>query len=575
MNAAERLSAELGEETARPAQKRSANNNGAPSLFTLANGVDTLRLLGKLGIEHDEQFATCPGCGEPGALICENGGLKCLHERCSRIGPTGFKGFRNPVGIVEQVKGLDPKDAAVWICGEFGIEIPKYERKSSSTEEPPPDDAPWGRDEDDPHAPHSDAPPDKSEDSSNPKESKSEQKPSSSALESKWIDLGNALEFVTEQPPPQTWLLKQWHGQQDHGVFPRGKTGLFTATGGVGKTYALIQLAIAVASGGFWLDFRAVQAGHVLVALGEEDAEEAWRRIWRALNAAEMDIGQRKNIASHLHLLPLHGVPIALTCSPSPGVIATSDFATELRRKLDGFGVDWSLLILDPLSRWAGGGIESNNEAATRFVQVVETLTTVRGNPSVLLAHHSSQTSTRAGESDARGVTGIRDGFRWQASMDAIVSPDGTIDGVHLKNPKSNYSMRFQPLLLARNTEPGIEGTLRIANDFEAETLRAALPKDRQSADERAKARQERSRGAFQTNESRVLDLLPVAPAHISGMTIETELRAAGTPMSDKTIRGILDRLVIAGRAVDLSDGAQSKPRQWARRIGADDARKD
>jgi hypothetical protein len=44
-------------------------------------------------------------------------------------------------------------------------------------------------------------------------------------------------------------------------------------------------------------------------------------------------------------------------------------------------------------------------------------------------------------------------------------------------------------------------------------------------------------------------------------------LRAAGTPKSDKTLRGILDRLVADGIVVDLSDGAQSKPRQWARKV--------
>jgi hypothetical protein len=388
----------------------------------------------------------------------------------------------------------------------------------------------------------------------------------SSALEARWIEIGRRLEFVTEAPPPQTWLLKQWQGQHDHGVFPRGKTGLLTATGGVGKTMALIQGAVAVASGGFWLDtFRPAEPGPVLLALAEEDEEEARRRIWRAINAADLTAEERAECASRLHLLALHGVPVALTWSPSHGVVATSDFAVALRDKLNNHGVDWALIILDPLSRWAGGGIEANNEAATRFVQVVETLTTVRGSPSVLVAHHSSQTMSRAGESDARGVTGIRDGFRWMASMDAIADDEGNVDGVMLRNRKSNYSLRFKPMLLVRNTEQGIEGTLRQATPAEADDLAAALPKERQSAGQRDQIRQNQKRGAFEADCAAVLALMPTAPKHITGTALETALRAAGTPKSDKTLRGILERLVEEARVVDLSNGAQSKPRQWAR----------
>jgi hypothetical protein len=145
MNAAERLRAETGGEKKPEASKRSEPRDGAPSMFTLANDVDTVRLLEKLGVEHDEKFATCPGCNSEGALIGENGGLKCLHDTCKPAGPTGFPGFRNPVAIVEKVRGLDPKDAARWICESFGIPIP--ERKKKSDKEPDPTD------DDDPRAP--------------------------------------------------------------------------------------------------------------------------------------------------------------------------------------------------------------------------------------------------------------------------------------------------------------------------------------------------------------------------------------------------------------------------------------
>jgi len=388
-----------------------------------------------------------------------------------------------------------------------------------------------------------------------------------SPIDAHWIDLARAPEFVTTEPPPQTWLFKRCHGPDEVGVLPKGKTGLLTAAGGIGKTMALIHFAIGQARGGFVFDtFRAVEHGHVLLALGEEDAAEIHRRLWRALNALELSLHERLAMAERIHVLPLHGVPVALTFAPTPGVVTETEFAGQLRSKLDGHGVDWSLIILDPLSRWAGGGVETNNEAATRFCQVVETLTGVRGKPTVLVAHHSSQNSTQAGSSDARGVTGIRDGFRWQASLDAVVTEDGDLEGVRLSNPKSNYSMRFPPLLLLRNSEPGIEGTLRLATPAEAQELGERLPRSQQNSEQRNKATRSRKQEIFDAECTAVLGLVPMAPKHTSVTAILTELRAAGTPKGDKTVKGILEHLAAKGFIVDLSSGAQSKARQWARR---------
>lgn len=285
----------------------------------------------------------------------------------------------------------------------------------------------------------------------------------SSALQEKWVYLGNAEELLTKEAPAQNWLLKVPRGAHDVGVLPRGRCGLLTATGGVGKTYALVDLAIAVALGDFWLGtFRVVAPGNVLLALAEEDLDEARRRLWKTCNARELSLDQRRAIAMRLHLLPLAGSSVALTYSPMPGVVAATGFAADLREHLDRAVDDWSLLVLDPLSRWAGGGVETDNEAATRFVQVVETLTTVRGRPVVLVAHHSSKASAKDGASDARGVTALRDGFRWQASLDVVRGEDGS-HSVKLTNRKSNYSRLFDDVLLVRSENQGTEGTLQPA----------------------------------------------------------------------------------------------------------------
>jgi hypothetical protein len=133
-----KLEKEFGEEpkqVAAPKQQSSGGPVTAPGegLYSRANSVDTIALLDLLGIGHhphgSDEHAICPGCGEDGALVCENGGLKCLHDRCSLAGPPKNKGFRAPLDIVAQVKQCSPKEAALWICERFGLERPAPPRQ--------------------------------------------------------------------------------------------------------------------------------------------------------------------------------------------------------------------------------------------------------------------------------------------------------------------------------------------------------------------------------------------------------------------------------------------------------------
>ncbi|MFZ5893258.1 MAG: YfjI family protein [Myxococcota bacterium] len=94
------------------------------SVFALANGIHTRLLLDRYGIEHDEKHARCPGCGETGALICESGGLKCLHNRCACVGPPNHPGLRLNVDLVAEREGIPPLRAAELICEWFGVTKP-------------------------------------------------------------------------------------------------------------------------------------------------------------------------------------------------------------------------------------------------------------------------------------------------------------------------------------------------------------------------------------------------------------------------------------------------------------------
>lgn len=362
----------------------------------------------------------------------------------------------------------------------------------------------------------------------------------------RWVQLADRPELLIDAPPKQVWLLDRYVEQRTVGVLPRGRTGLLTATGGLGKTYAAVQLAVAVASGGFWLDtFRVATPGHVLLALAEEDIDEAQRRLWRACNAAELSAEQRRQVAARIDLLPLYGVSVALTYSPAPGVVVASEIATALRERLERRGVDWALIVLDPLSRWAAGGVESDNESATRFAQVLEALRSVPGSPTLLVNHHSSKASTRDGDSDARGVTGIRDAFRWQVSLDGLRSEDGK-RAVRLRNKKSNYSPEFDDLILVRNQERGIEGTLRVATAAEAAPFGMTTEQARdEKRDDRARERVVRDAVAV----ARILEAQP----GIGGRELRAAMRAQTGAGHERTDAA----LAYLGSAVERATGAR------------------
>ncbi|HEY4117930.1 MAG TPA: hypothetical protein VGM56_08745, partial [Byssovorax sp.] len=140
----------------------------------------------------------------------------------------------------------------------------------------------------------------------------------------------------------------------------------------------------------------------------------------------------------------------------------------------------WALLVLDPFARWAGDDAEKDNAIATRTVQASESLIRAPGMPTVLVAHHVSQDGARTGAVTARGVTGIRNGYRWEAAL----TPDGS--DVLFRQSKSNYS---RPMLDPLRCVRGEGGVLRVATPAE-EAERAARVEAK--ADERAASKDRR-----------------------------------------------------------------------------------
>lgn len=291
-----------------------------------------------------------------------------------------------------------------------------------------------------------------------------------------WQTLSEAGVNFADYPPKRRWLLTH----SGEGALPLGKCGVLASRGGVGKTQALIQLALAVALGDercLWLDtFKVESPGNVLLALGEEDPEEIQRRLYRAACAMGLDRDQRERASKVIVALPLAGIPVALTARDERGNTATTQILESLQRHLRDR--QWSLIILDPLSRFAGDDTEIDNAAATRFVQAVETLVKAPGSPTVLVSHHSGKSDDDGGPK-VRGSSAIEDGFRWVATMNGVsrTKESGeTVRGVRWTLRKTNYTRHIPDVYLVHSNDEHAAGALIPASKELAELLAGKKP---------------------------------------------------------------------------------------------------
>ncbi len=298
-----------------------------------------------------------------------------------------------------------------------------------------------------------------------------------SPIDAAWRTLGE-LDALDNPPAPRQWLLErpdeETNGATRKGVLAMGKTGLLISPGGVGKTLVLVQLALAVATGRTWLEhFITSTPGRVLIALAEEDVEEIRRRVYSVARAMRLTDEQRQLAAQNIVSMALAGTNVALVESQG-GRTTETTMLHELRKKLDAS--EWRLVILDPLSRFAGGDTEKDNAAATRFIEAAESLCKAPGSPAVLIAHHTAKPfrgpgrPASASANDARGASALKDGVRWVANLEALDGGDA-----RLTVTKSNYGPAGSPIHLTRDFDQG--GYLRILTNEERKNRETARSK--------------------------------------------------------------------------------------------------
>jgi hypothetical protein len=240
----------------------------------------------------------------------------------------------------------------------------------------------------------------------------------------------NLSDVFRSEPPALRWLLRN----DDGPVLRMGDLGMLSGAGGAGKTTALVQLSLAVATGRPWLSTLAGEGGYqtpegggrVLLAIAHEDAVEVRRRLYKAAQLAKrartpVSAQQLKDAVDRITVLALKGAdlfPLTTNDGTTSGTWVDIDYALRDKGATNG---GWSLVILAPLVRFANNLVETSASDASVFVDSLRHFTAAPGNPAVLVSHYTTKVSRKNCDDveRPRGVRELVNGFGWHAVLSA------------------------------------------------------------------------------------------------------------------------------------------------------------
>ncbi len=224
------------------------------------------------------------------------------------------------------------------------------------------------------------------------------------------------------------------------------------APGGSGKTFLLIQAAIAAAIGGHWLNAKADKPVKVLYLAAEEEQDELDRR-------AQM-VAKSMGLMENPLLLKLAENNLRLfgRIGKNERLMDDKKDPREIFNQLKFFlekNLDIKLVILDPASDYMSCEVEKDSAVAKDWTKLITHLTLTEGRPTVLVAHHTRKDNSKfqrhkacekdlipnMNADDIRGSGSLVHSFRWAVVLNRREYDDGS-EKVFLQVVKTNYTKR-------------------------------------------------------------------------------------------------------------------------------------
>ena len=237
------------------------------------------------------------------------------------------------------------------------------------------------------------------------------------------------------------------------GFVPKGVLGVITATGGTGKSFLLLNLAVVISSVAPFGPIQSVEPVSVLFVAGEDPQSEVDRRLWDICDGA---------FPPGLHACSVYG-EIGPLMRLENGTPTRADGFYWLEQTIKNHkGLE--VLILDPKSRFYGLN-ENDSDHATQWIQSLEYLAKTY-QLTILFSHHTGKTrSDQISQHMSRGSSAIVDGCRWQAGLVRLDKKKAQKFGlkeeearkyIELDVPKSNYAPDISKPLCFKKDKNGI-----------------------------------------------------------------------------------------------------------------------
>ena len=186
--------------------------------------------------------------------------------------------------------------------------------------------------------------------------------------ETRIVPIVDAREFVKNKlaEPPQVI----------HGVIRSGQVGMMAASSKAGKSWALLAIGMAVASGGEWLVWKTTP-GRVLYINAELPLYDMQTRLETLANA-----------------MGLPGVPAGFDVWHLRGETKTiRDLIPEIMRRIRATG-PYAIILPDPLYCFGGGRDENDNAEQAKTMGELSDMAE-RSGAAVWVAHHFSKGNKR------------------------------------------------------------------------------------------------------------------------------------------------------------------------------------
>jgi RecA-family ATPase len=297
-------------------------------------------------------------------------------------------------------------------------------------------------------------------------------------------------EWLRTPLPPREHLLTD--RRTGLGAVDKSGTFLFAGAGGGGKSYATGDLALAVATGRAWYDLgTSGRSGRVLMLVAEDEADDLRRRLKRIADRRYPDAA----VGNRIVILPLRGRMVSfvqqdrLTGAYGQGE-GLRDLIDYVEAEREVSNAPFDLVIVDPISRFAGVSLDKDSAAATAFIDALDRLSDAAGGLVLGVAHTNklSRASDKgaAEAADVRGSSGLIDGPRGVIQLAPEVDkhtkkPTGL---VILSATKGNHVARWNDIVLRRGEGGVLEPLDEVDRALFEAQRKGQAPAGRQAARE-------------------------------------------------------------------------------------------